>query len=179
MMIKSGTSVILLTTLIACVFFAACSKNTTQSQEQPRQRETTVHLDHAQPKLPQIKLWLKDKEILAEVATTPEQLMTGMMFRKEIGENEGMLFVFQYPHRASFYMKNTYVPLSIAYINPEGVIMEIYDLEPLNEKSVTATNDNIQFALEVKQGWFKKNNITPGTVIKTPRGSLLQTFFNK
>lgn len=176
---KFGVLTILLSALIACGFLTACKKNTTQPQEPQQQKEPTGHLDHAQPKLPQIKLWLKDKELLAEVATTSEQLMTGMMFRKEIGENEGMLFVFQYPHRASFYMKNTYIPLSIAYINPDGVIMEIYDLEPLNEKSVTATNDNIQFALEVKQGWFKNNNITPGTVIKTPRGSLLETFFRK
>jgi uncharacterized membrane protein (UPF0127 family) len=66
-------------------------------------------------------------------------------------------------------MKNTYVPLSVAYIDPNGVILEVYDLEPLNEKPVTATNDNIQFVLETKQGWFKKNNILPGTVNKTPQ----------
>lgn len=168
-----------MTILVFGTVICGCKKSETQSKEAAPQIEKFGHLDHAQPKLPQIKLWLKDKELLAEVATTPEQLMTGMMFRKEIGENEGMLFVFQNPHRASFYMKNTFVPLSIAYINPDGVIMEIYDLQPLNETSVTATNENIQFALEVKQGWFKENNITAGTVIKTPRGTLMETFFQK
>lgn len=165
----------------AVCFICGCKREERQKQSlqkiEDSSQQTSGHLNYAQPKLPQLKLWLGGSELLAEVATKPVELQTGMMFRKEMGENEAMLFVFQTPHRASFYMKNTYIPLSIAYINPEGVILEIYDLEPLNEKPVTATNDNIQFVLEVKQGWFKKNNISPGAVIKTPKGSLKKLFF--
>ncbi|MGC8830356.1 MAG: DUF192 domain-containing protein [Verrucomicrobiia bacterium] len=168
--------------LILVLIFIGCrqkEEQTSQSTVEQSSQTTVGHLNHAQPKLPQIKLWLGNAELLAEVATTPVELQTGMMFRKEMGENEAMLFVFQVPHRASFYMKNTYVPLSAAYINSDGVILEIHDLEPLNEKPVTATNDNIQFVLEVNKGWFQKHNINPGTVIRTPKGSLYKTFFSE
>ncbi|MGC8743969.1 MAG: DUF192 domain-containing protein [Verrucomicrobiia bacterium] len=167
--------------LILFLLLTGCGQKENQSSQSTAAQSSQTsagHLDHAQPKLPQIKLWLGDAELLAEVASTSVELQTGMMFRKEMGENEAMLFVFQVPHQASFYMKNTYIPLSAAYINSDGVILEIHDLEPLNEKPVTATNDNIQFVLEVNKGWFQKHNINPGTVIRTPKGSLYKTFFS-
>jgi uncharacterized membrane protein (UPF0127 family) len=73
-------------------------------------------------------------------------------------------------------MKNTYVPLSAAYIDPDGVIQEIHDLQPLDETSVPAATDNIQYVLEVKQGWFKRHNITTGTLVRTQHGELKKTF---
>jgi len=167
--------------LILFLLLTGCGRKENQSSQSTAERSSQAsagHLDHAQPRLPQIKLWLGEAELLAEVATTSVELQTGMMFRKEMGENEAMLFVFQVPHQASFYMKNTYIPLSVAYINSDGVILEIHNLEPLNEKPVTATNDNIQFVLEVNKGWFQKHNINPGTVIRTPKGSLYKTFFS-
>ena len=76
-------------------------------------------------------------------------------------------------------MRNTVIPLSAAYIDPEGTILELHDLKPLEETPVEAGSDNIQFVLETPQGWFKKNNIGVGTVIRTERGSLQETFFRK
>src|SRR6185436_6607375 len=76
-----------------------------------------VHLDHAQPKLRNMKLWLGPKEITAELAISRIEIGTGMMFRQKIEENEGMLFIFAQPVHVSFYMKNTFVPLSCAYID--------------------------------------------------------------
>ena len=73
-------------------------------------------------------------------------------------------------------MKNTYVPLSCAYIDPEGVILEIYDMTPLDENPILSKSNDIRYVLEVKQGWFEKNGITPGTLICTERGSLLEVF---
>jgi uncharacterized protein len=137
------------------------------------------HLNQAQPKLRTMKLWLGPKEIAAELAITPVQIFTGMMFRKEMGENDGMLFVFSQPQRVAFYMKNTYIPLSCAYIDTEGVIAEIHDLEPLNENPVSAKTDNIQFVLEVKRGWFERNGIAAGTVVRTEHGSLPETFMKR
>ena len=122
------------------------------------------HLDHAQSKLPILKLWLGDQEIAAEVALTQTQVATGMMFRQTMGENEGMLFVFGAPHRTSFYMKNTTVPLTAAYIDPEGTILELQDLQPLNETAVEAQSDQIQYVLEMKQGWFKRHAVAPGAI---------------
>ncbi len=167
----------ILTVCALSLIFYGCGKEANTVPESTTEKKTVGHLNHSLTNLPKVRLWLGSVELLAEVAMKSEEIQTGMMFRKELNENDAMLFVFQIPHRASFYMKNTFVPLSIAYIDPNGVILEIYDLEPLNEKPVTATNDNIQFVLEVKKGWFKKNNILPGTVIRTPKGSLIKTFF--
>lgn len=133
----------------------------------------------AQPRLPTIKLWLAAEELQAEVATTWFQLQSGMMFRTNMAENAGMLFVFTTPHRASFWMKNTYVPLSAAYIDPDGVILEIRDLHPQDTNSVTASSDRIQYVLEVNQGWFKRHNVGTGTVLRTESGSLQETFFKR
>lgn len=163
------------------LLFASCDKtNVAQiSAPPPATNPPHLYLDHAQPKLPTIKLWLGAQEMVAEMALTQTQVATGMMYRKEMGENDGMLFVFPRPHRTAFYMRNTVVPLSAAYIDPEGTILEIHDLKPLEETPVEAGYDNIQFVLETPQGWFKKNNIGVGTVIRTERGSLHDTFFKR
>jgi uncharacterized membrane protein (UPF0127 family) len=137
------------------------------------------YLNHAQPKLRTVRLWIGAKELTSEVAMTVCEISTGMMFRKEIGDNEGMLFVFGRPHRVSFYMRNTVVPLSAAYIDPKGAILEIRELKPLEEAPVTAGSDQVQFVLETKLGWFEKNGIAPGTIIRTEAGSLADTFLTR
>ncbi len=133
----------------------------------------------AQSKLQTMKLWLGAEEMVAEVALTAEQQRTGMMFRTNLGENAGMLFVFPMPHRASFWMKNCPLPLSAAYIDPEGVILEIHDLQPHNTNSVVAFSERVQFVLETNQGWFRRHNVAAGTVVRTERGALLETFFSQ
>jgi uncharacterized protein len=135
-----------------------------------------TYLDHALPKLPTVKLWLGKQEIAAEIAAAPHELATGMMHRKDIGEGEGMLFILPIPQRASFYMRNTLVPLSVAYIDTEGTILEIHDLQPLNEQPVPSASDKIHFVLEMKQGWFERNQVSIGTVIRTEFGTLRETF---
>ena len=90
-----------------------------------------------------------------------------------------MLFILPIPQRAAFYMRNTYVPLSCAYIDAEGTVLEIHDLQPLNEEPVYSRTSNIQFVLEMKQGWFERHQIPIGTVIRTEYGSLRETFFRR
>ena len=114
-----------------------------------------------------------------ELALREMEVTTGMMFRTNMGEMEGMLFVFAVPHQTSFWMKNCPLPLSAAYIDPNGVIQEIHPLEPFNTNSVTANADNIQFVLETPQGWFDRHNVKTGTVIRTEFGPLQDTFFRK
>ena len=133
----------------------------------------------AQPKLQTMKLWLGAEEMTAELALTGLQMQTGMMFRTNLAENAGMLFVFPMPHRASFWMKNCPLPLSAAYIDPEGVILEIHDLQAYNTNSVEAASDRVQFVLETNQGWFGRHHVTPGMVVRTERGTLLETFFRQ
>ena len=136
-----------------------------------------IHLNHAQPKLKTMKLWLGANELVAEICTNQVQVATGMMFRTNLLGNEAMLFVFGVPHRASFYMKNTVVPLSAAYIDPDGIILEIHDLQPRNEQSVTAGTDRVQYVLETTQGWFKRHGVATGAVVRTEFGTLQKTFF--
>jgi len=133
----------------------------------------------AQPKLQTMKLWLGAEEMEAELALTGVQQQTGMMFRTNLAENAGMLFVLPVPERASFWMMNCPLPLSAAYIDPEGVILEIHDLEPHNTNAVVATSDRIHFVLETSQGWFGRHNVTTGMVVRTERGSLAHIFLRE
>ncbi len=133
----------------------------------------------AQPKLSTMKLYVGPVEVMAELALTPQQQRTGMMFRTNMAENTGMLFPLPYTQQAAFWMKHCPLPLSAAYIDPEGIIREIHDLEPHNTNSVVAASDNIRFVLETPRGWFQKHNIHEGTAVVTDRGPLLPTFFGR
>ena len=133
----------------------------------------------AQPKLATTNLWIGSQVMVAELALTGIQVQTGMMFRTNMAENEGMLFVFPVPHQTSFWMKNCPLPLSAAYIDPEGVIQEIHPLQPFETNSVVANSENIQFVLETPQGWFERHNISTGVVIRTEFGPLRDTFLRR
>ena len=130
----------------------------------------------AQPKLSTVKLYVGPEQMDAELCATPRQVQTGMMFRKSMGTNDGMLFNLYQPQQAAFWMKNCFVPLSVAYINTEGVIEEIHPLQVQDTNNVVSTAMDIRFALETPQGWFDEHHITTGMVIRTERGTLLQTF---
>ncbi len=123
-----------------------------------------------------MQLWVGGKPMEAELALSPIEEETGMMFRTNMGPNDGMLFVLPYPQRASFWMMNCYVPLSAAYIGADGTILEIHNLEPHNTNAVVASADSVQFVLETPQGWFASNNVPVGTAISTEKGSLQKVF---
>ncbi len=131
----------------------------------------------AQPKLQTMKIYIGSLEMVAELAITPDQIRTGMMYRTKMDENGGMLFVLPYTQQAAFWMKHCPYPLSVAYIDPDGVIQEIHPLEPHNTNSVVAATDNIRFALETPRGWFDKHGVKPGVAIATEHGPLFKTFF--
>ena len=130
----------------------------------------------AQPKLRTMKIYLGAEILDAEMALTDEQIHTGMMFRTNIQETDAMLFVLPVQQRASFWMKNCPESISAAYITPDGTIQEIHHLEKNDTNGVVAARDDIQFVLETKDGWFARHNINPGTVIRTEKGSLSETF---
>ena len=159
--------------LMAAGLWAGCDR--TQDAGLPTPAAPTV-AQHAQPRLKTMKIWLGAEELTTELALQQTEWMTGMMFRTNMAENEAMLFVFPIPHRASFWMKNTLLPLSAAYIDPSGTILEIHDLEPLNTNSVTASTDHVQYVLETTQGWFGRHNISTGAVLRTEHGTFAETF---
>ncbi|MFP4535461.1 MAG: DUF192 domain-containing protein [Spirochaetaceae bacterium] len=108
------------------------------------------------------ELRLRDVTLEVEVADTPEGRTRGLMFRENLPENRGMLFVFPERSRRSFWMKNTLIPLSIAYIRDDWVILEIYEMEPESVEAVRSRNP-VRYALEVNQGFFAEHGIEPGS----------------
>jgi uncharacterized membrane protein (UPF0127 family) len=129
-------------------------------------------LTPAQPELPKIALTIGKVRIEAEVADDPDEKTIGLMGRKEMAEGQGMLFVFSRPQPMGFWMKDTLIPLSIAYINAQGIIKEIHDMQPLEESSTTSVFADLVYALEVPQGWFAKNGILAGDkVLGLPKPS--------
>ncbi len=120
----------------------------------------------AQSTLPVVTLSLSDKALSSEVADEEGERETGMMFRTSMAEGTAMLFVLDAPQRAAFWMRNTLIPLSVAYLNTTGMILEIHDLQPKDERPVASQFDTIAYAIEVPQGWFAKNGILPGTLVK-------------
>ena len=160
--------------LAAMFALSGCAKKEAPVPERP----VSVHAypTHAQGRLATIRLWLGPAEVSAEMALTPEQVETGMMFRTNLDENSGMIFVFAQPSQVAFWMKNCTVPLSAGYIDPQGELREIHDLEPQNTNSVVAHSDDIQFVLEVNQGWFQRHQVGTGVFVRTERGTLQDTF---
>ena len=103
----------------------------------------------------------------AEIAEKAEDRNHGFMERKNIPDGTGMLFVFEKDQILSFWMKNTPHPLSIAYIDSKGKIRNIYDMTPYSLSSIISTV-SVRYALEVPQGWYKKNGITEGDTVLIP-----------
>jgi len=106
--------------------------------------------------------------ILAELALTADEREKGLMFRKDLPEGKGMLFVFESDQRLAFWMKNTTIPLSLAYLSSDGTIREIRDLEPLSLAPVQAER-SVRYALEAPRGWFERAGLKVGDRFELPR----------
>ena len=100
-----------------------------------------------------------------EVADTQESLANGLMYRSALPDGQGMLFILGPAEQASFWMKNTKIPLSIGYIDGNAVLREEHDMQPFDERTIRSTSNEICYAIEVNQGWFQKHHIDPGAKI--------------
>jgi len=116
----------------------------------------------AQPTLPTVKLAVNGKVLTAEVADDNTERATGLMFREKLAEDSGMLFVMPQVAEATFWMRNTLIPLSVAYIDPSGTILEIHDMKPRDETPIPSKFPYVAYALEMDKGWFEKKGILPG-----------------
>lgn len=170
-----------ITLLAATIGLNGCQRAATVTAAPPALEidPTHGHLLHAQAKLPIIKVWVGSEELVTEIASQPVEIATGMMYRTNMPENTAMIFVFRDATPRSFYMRNCFVPLSGAYMNPAGEITQIIEMQPHDETGIPSTADNIQFVLEVPQGWFARHNVSTGAVVRTERGSLLEAFFGR
>lgn len=140
--------------LVACVVFAASA-----GVPQPAGAQT-----RPQPTLPAVKLNAGIHVITAEAATTEQTRVTGLMFRERLAPNHGMLFVFDYKGQQCFWMRNTPLPLTIAFIEDDGTIVQLADMAPQMD-TLHCSQKPVRFALEMEQGWFAKRGIAPGAKI--------------
>jgi uncharacterized membrane protein (UPF0127 family) len=114
-----------------------------------------------QTNLPRVQLSVGMYQIDAQVAQTSDEHMTGLMFRKQMPQHEGMLFVFDQPSRQCFWMKNTLLPLSAAFIDDDGTLVNVEDMKPQTLDSHCSAKP-VRYVLEMNQGWFSKKGIKPG-----------------
>ncbi len=111
------------------------------------------------------QLTIKGKKLRVEVARTEDEKARGLMFRDKLGADEGMLFVYEEEEFLTFWMKNTPLPLSIAFIDQKGRIVDIQDMEPFSLRTHTSARP-ARYALEMNRNWFQKNGINVGDVAK-------------
>jgi len=117
--------------------------------------------------LPTVTLHAGMHNIVAQVAKTADQRQIGLMFRKEMAGHEGMIFVFEDPATQCFWMRNTLIPLSAAFVADDGSIVNIEDMKPLSDESHCSTKP-VRYVLEMNVGWFAKRGLKAGTKISGP-----------
>jgi uncharacterized membrane protein (UPF0127 family) len=123
--------------------------------------------DQPQMDLPRVQLTAGINRIDAQVAQRDEERMVGLMFRKEMPQQEGMLFVFEQPSVQCFWMKDTLLPLTAAFIADDGTIVNLADMKPQTTDS-HCSRKPVRFVLEMNQGWFAKKGIKPGMKLAGP-----------
>ncbi len=123
--------------------------NTSQAQNAP------------QLELPRVRLSAGIHLIDTQVAATPEQRSTGLMFRKDMPQSEGMLFVFEQADQQCFWMKNTLLPLTAAFVADDGTIVNLADMKPQTTDS-HCSSQPVRYVLEMNQGWFARKGIKAG-----------------
>ena len=151
--IFTSTKLLLMGVILSCyLVFSACSALALEFEEKDL---SITNLDG------------KTIPIRVELARSIREMSKGYMGREHIPEGTGMLFMFKRDEKLSFWMKNTPTPLSIAFINSNGEIREIRNMTPFSRESVNSS-EPVRYALEVPQGWFERNNIGTGCIIKLP-----------
>ncbi len=140
-------------TLLAAAAFALLAAPMPASAQAP---------DGKPQSLPVTNLKVGPHAIAAEVASTPDQRSLGLMYRFSLPADRGMLFVFPEPQPLAFWMRNTYIPLSIAFIDAEGRILNVAEMEPRSDATHPSRGEAL-YALEMRKGWFADRGVGPGT----------------
>ena len=122
----------------------------------------TAQAQEPQLDLRRVKLTAGMYQIDTQLAVTSQQREVGLMFRKEMPQPEGMLFIFEQPATQCFWMKNTILPLTAAFVSDDGRIVNLADMKPQTEDS-HCSEEPVRYVLEMNQGWFAKKNLKKGT----------------
>ncbi|MDP2790678.1 MAG: DUF192 domain-containing protein [Rectinemataceae bacterium] len=142
---------VLIAIVLAAAMAFSCSAQSTKNDDPNKPN----------PTLKTVTLRSGDVKVVAEVAATELERNRGLMFRKNLEDGKGMLFVFDADQRVAFWMKNTSLPLSLAYIGSDGRILQILDLQPFSEQA-RPSERSVRYALEVPQGWFSRVGLEVG-----------------
>jgi uncharacterized membrane protein (UPF0127 family) len=134
------------------LLLAACEKN---AAPKPKPGPTPA------TGLPEITLRIGDVAVTAEVADTPKERQLGLMYRDSMPENHGMIFIFEEPDYRRFYMKNTRIPLDIAFIKDDGTIDQVKQMQPYSMDLIYSQH-KVRYALEMNQGWFERHGFGSG-----------------
>lgn len=152
-------SVVVLVALTAVAFaVAACAKEKpgaagTASAAAPATARTVADF---------FPIAVDGKTVRMQLAVRPGEMERGLMGRRDLGRDDGMIFVYERPQKMSFWMKNTPTPLDIGFFDADGVLREVYPLYPFDERAVSSRGENLKFALETNQGWYAANGVKPG-----------------
>jgi uncharacterized protein len=137
---------------LSAVLLSAVINTSASAQEEPQ-----MNLQRAQ-------LTIGMHQIDAQLALTPQQRQIGLMWRKSMPQHEGMLFVFEQPSKQCFWMKNTFLPLTAAFVEDDGTIVNLADMKPQTTEPHCSAKP-VRYVLEMNQGWFAKKNIKAGSKI--------------
>ena len=136
--------------VIASLFLGASCE-----REQPKDRVFKTVADF-------FPIKVGDRTVQMQLAVHSHEQMRGLMERRDLQRNQGMIFVYQRPQQMSFFMRNTPTPLDIGFFGPDGVLREIYAMYPFDERTVKSKSDQLQYALEMNQRWFGEEGVRPG-----------------
>lgn len=146
---------------VSAVSMLASSLVSCAPSDAPSSAERLKASGRPQTGLKTATLRANDVEIVVELAVSPAEQETGLMHRTDLKDGAGMLFVYAADRRLSFWMKNTLIPLSIAYLGSDGTIKELHDMEPLSLAGVQSER-YVRYALEAPLGWFARVGLKPG-----------------
>lgn len=152
------TSYLLLTS--GCRSEKSQSHASTQFQSDTTKASETKHDSRLQ------RIIINGVPLFVETAQDDDKRMRGLMFRESLPPDQGMLFVFPAAQIQSFWMRNTFIPLDIAFISNDGIIVDIQHMKPVDESVSYTSSAPALYALEVNAGWFKKNGISVGATVK-------------
>lgn len=148
--------------LLATMCLAACALSATLMPVQARAQAGTARPDPVpQLDLPRTTLHAGFHQLEVQVASSPRERQIGLMYRRHMPDHEGMLFVFETPGVQCFWMKNTLIPLTAAFLADDGRIVNLADMQPLDEAS-HCSREPVRYVLETNQGWFAKKKMEAG-----------------
>lgn len=126
-----------------------------------------VHVPTSQPKTGTdfFEIKVGPKVVRMQLAVLPFEQERGLMQRRDLGRDDGMLFVYAKPQQMHFWMRNTPTPLDIGFFDENGVLLEVYPMQPFDENTVASRSNQVKFPLEMNQGWFAENHVRPGATL--------------